>query len=291
MMHQVICDGGLANRLNTLLVALFLKQTTGTAWGMAWPVNNWCGAPFSELFEPVLPCSEHGLSYFKRQQDRYLNVFHENQIGFDEGRLVYNKKMASLPELQEYVTWKYRIAYFHHSIPAFITDEHLKDIVGHLRPVQAVWRRVKQLAQEHRIDAETIGVHIRKTDFGASVDEAKIFDAIKHSSHRHFICSDSQEVMEMFSALPNCACIPKPSVPRKLNPNGGWNDFIQDADGRVYPFNVDRDREAVIWGLIDFLLLIRTKMVVTSGSSFLALAQRLQRLGYADIIFDEVEAV
>ena len=52
-MHQVMCDGGLANRLNTLLVALALKIHTKSAWGIAWPVNNWCGAPFEDLFDPM----------------------------------------------------------------------------------------------------------------------------------------------------------------------------------------------------------------------------------------------
>jgi hypothetical protein len=49
----------------------------------------------------------------------------------------------------------------------------------------------------------------------------------------------------------------------------------------TYPFNVDRDRESVFWGLVDLLLLARTRIVVTSHSSFLALAQRLGRLQYA----------
>jgi len=274
-MHQVLCDGGLANRLNTLLVALALKVHTGSAWGIAWPVNNWCGAPFEDLFEPVLPVSRNGLSYFKAQQDRYWQVFHENQIQFDESRITYNKTLPDFESLCNLVRTHQRIVYFHHLIPDFVTDEMLKEVAPALKPVARVIEAVRGIATEYSIDSQIIGVHIRKTDFGGAVDEDSLYKTISRANGRFFICSDSNEVLEKFSSLGNCIALPKPSMPRKLDGDGGWNSFILDSEGRTYPFNVDRDRESVFWGLVDLLLLAKTRIMVTSGSSFLALAQRL----------------
>lgn len=280
-MNQVICDGGLANRLNTLLTALVLKKHTQTAWSIAWPVNNWCGAPFEDLFEPMLPVNQNGLRYFKRNQDRYWFLFHENQIGFDEGRITYNKSLPTLDALCDVVRQHRRLAYFHHAIPGFVDDEELRAVLPMLRPNERVRTTVNQLAHQYGITSETIGVHIRKTDFGATVDEDAIFEKIAGAPGHYFICSDAPDVLEKFSTLSNCACIPKPSLPKKLDPGGGWNSVITDADGRTYPFNVDRDREAVFWGWVDLLLLARTRVAATSGSSFLGLAHRLAKIGYA----------
>ena len=279
-MHQVLCDGGLANRLNTLLVALALKIHTGSAWGIAWPVNNWCGAAFEDLFEPMLPVSRNGLSYFKAQQDRYWQVFHENQIQFDESRITYNKTLSDFESLCNLVRTHQRIVYFHHLIPGFVTDEMLMAGMAYLKPAERVVAAVDQIITEHAIDLKTIGVHIRKTDFGDTVDDLSLYEKISSASGRFFICSDSNEVLTRFAQLENCIALPKPSMPRKLREDGDWNAPIQDVDGRVYPFNVDRDCESVFWGLVDLLILSKTQILVTSGSSFLGLAQRLQTLRY-----------
>ena len=277
-MHQVLCDGGLANRLNTLLVALALKVHTNSAWGIAWPVNNWCGAPFEDLFEPMLPLSRNGLSYFKAQQDRYWQVFHENQIQFDESRITYNKTLPDFESLCNLVRTHQRIVYFHHLIPGYMTDQMLMDGMRYLKPTESVRSAVDKTISENAIDPETIGVHIRKTDFGDSVDDSSLYERISAARGRFFICSDSNEVLERFARLKNCVALPKPSMPKKLLQERDWNALIQDGDGRVYPFNVDRDRESVFWGLVDLLILSKTQILVTSGSSFLGLAQRLGRI-------------
>ena len=54
-MNIVMCDGGLANRLNALLFALILRRKFGHEWRIAWPLNNWCGAPLHSLFDAPLP--------------------------------------------------------------------------------------------------------------------------------------------------------------------------------------------------------------------------------------------
>jgi hypothetical protein len=163
-------------------------------------------------------------------------------------------------------------------IPGFVTDEMLMAGMAYLKPAERVVTAVDQIITDHAIDSKTIGVHIRKTDFGDSVDDLSLYEKISSASGRFFICSDSNEVLTRFVQLENCIALPKPSMPRKLREDGDWNAPIQDVDGRVYPFNVDRDRESVFWGLVDLLILSKMQILVTSGSSFLGLAQRLGRI-------------
>ena len=74
----VLCDGGLANRLNALLFALILQEKFGHAWRIAWPLNNWCGAPLEALFEAPFPHDDTSLTQL-RQQGRQRMLMQENQ--------------------------------------------------------------------------------------------------------------------------------------------------------------------------------------------------------------------
>ena len=46
----IFCDGGLGNRLNSLLGGLFIANQTQSSPVICWPENNWCGCNFKDLF-------------------------------------------------------------------------------------------------------------------------------------------------------------------------------------------------------------------------------------------------
>jgi hypothetical protein len=46
----IYCDGGFGNRFNNLLNGLFIAKYCNYAPKIIWPVNNWCGATFTDLF-------------------------------------------------------------------------------------------------------------------------------------------------------------------------------------------------------------------------------------------------
>lgn len=277
-MHSVICDGGLANRLNTLICALVLKSCTKTAWKISWPTNNWCGADFSSLFETDLPIDDNSLSYYKKHQSRYKLIFHENQIGFDDNRIIYINQVDTLEKLLIIVSRYPRILYYNNSIPSFITDEQFHNAWSKIGIKREILDLVGEFTANLKINSEIFGVHIRKTDFGNSVDDEKIYHDIANSDGRFFICTDSDEVQKRFANLKNCVFVPKSRFPEKYAVEGSWNDLIKDSEGRIYPFNVNRDSESVFWGLIDLLILSKTKIILTSGSSFLGFAARLSRV-------------
>ncbi len=280
MTHHVLCDGGLSNRLNALIFALILKRRFGQAWRIAWPVNNWCGAPFESLFESDLPHDERGIDSFKLNEHRHLLVMHENQVGFDPARLVLNRGLAGFGDYERLLAGHDSLVYYNSLLPPFVQDEDVRDALSLLRPNAAVAAQAGAFIREHGIDRSWLGLHIRKSDFGAAVDDAALFEQAKASPRRIFVCSDDAEVNRRFAELPNCVVFEKSAFPEKLDGNSGWQQWTTDDQGRRFPFNITRGAQSVVEGFVDQLILSQTEVVHTSGSTFQALARLFGRCGW-----------
>ena len=277
-MNYILCDGGLANRLNTLLVGLYLKQHTGTPWCIAWPPNRWCGANLNDLFIPPLPVADFGLSYFKKFQRKFTFLFHENQIGFPEEKIFYHSKNERLEDLERLVQTNTPLVYFHNLIPAWFSNEKLAEMARALKVQPVIQQRVDHFVTSQGISKATVGIQIRKTDFGDKVNEEEIFKAVKASKKIFFVCSDSQAVEAKFAKLPNCAVHPKSYYPQTKTNDTNWNAVTTDEDGRTYPYNIQRSSDSVKEALVDFLILSKTNIMPVSGSTFQNLAIRFSAL-------------
>lgn len=291
--HYIFCDGGLSNRLNTLIFGLILRERFGGHWKISWPVNNWCGAKFHDLFECDLAVDEKGIEYFKAHQYEHLLLMHENQLSFDSQRLVINR---SLKNFQDYGPVFKRsneegvgIVYYNSLIPSFVDEQMLKKALSNFRPSARVKHEATRFCISNQINEAVVGVHIRKTDFGDKVDDKALFDLIATSKQRHFVCSDDLGVNEKFSSLPNCCVFNKTSFPQKMSTEAGWQDWIKDESGREFPFNIRRPSEAVIEGLIDQLILSRTSIMNTSGSTFQQTAQLFGKVGFLPTVANDDE--
>jgi hypothetical protein len=277
-MNYIFCDGGLANRLNTLFVGLLLKETTGTPWSVAWPQNRWCGAHLNDLFVSPLPVVPHGLTFFKRFSRKFTFLFHENQIGFPEEKIFYHSKNANLEGLQNIILTNTPVVYFHNLMPSWFGNEQFRGMANKLVVKPEIKSKVDKFTKTHNISKKTIGIQIRKTDFGNKVNDNEIYNIVKTSQKSFFICSDSQEVEQRFAKLPNCFVNLKSHYAEKLNKNNDWNDFTTDDSGRTYPYNIKRSAESVCDALVDFLILSRTSITPVSGSTFQNLAIRYSTL-------------
>jgi hypothetical protein len=275
----VLCDGGLANRLNALLFALILQEKFGHAWRIAWPLNNWCGAPLEALFEAPFPHDGTSLTQL-RQHGRQRMLMQENQLDFPEERLVMHRTLSGYDDYRRLLeTSPEGVVYFHNLVPAWVPEADVHRALQRLRPAADVLARADAFVQAQRIDRSVVGVHIRKTDFGGTVDDDALFAAVQRSPRRHFVCSDDAEVNRRFAALPNCAVFEKSHFPEKREKQAGWQHWTKDDDGRAFPFNIERGATAVVEGLVDLLILSRTELLPTSASTFLATARRLQAAG------------
>ena len=61
----IFCDGGLANRLNSLIGGLKLAEIIKGEWIICWPINEWCGSALEDLFNVDLPIINEKLSFFQ----------------------------------------------------------------------------------------------------------------------------------------------------------------------------------------------------------------------------------
>lgn len=277
-MNIVMCDGGLSNRLNALVFALILRRRVGGDWRISWPVNNWCGAAFEQLFECELSHDELPLTQHRDEGMRHL-VAHENQVGFPAERYRSHRDIVSFDAWRTVLKEPRGIVYYANLIPDWVAPADIAEAVRELRLNPDAQRRAREFIEAARIDGQVIGVHIRKTDFGNAVDDHSLYEQLKASPRRFFVCSDSEEVNRRFAALPNCAVFEKSAFVRKADASGDWLHWRIDAEGRRFPFNVDRPANAVVEGLIDQLILSRTEIVTTSGSTFLTMARHFKAAG------------
>ncbi len=277
-MNVVLCDGGLANRLNALLFALILKRRFGHEWRISWPLNNWCGAPLEALFVPPLPHDTLSLTHY-RQHDARTMLMQENQLDFPPERLVLHRDLHGFDDYRKHLDTNSGIVYFHNLIPAWVEPAEVHATLRSLRLAPEVEARAWAFCEQQSIDASVVGVHIRKTDFGDAVNDGAIFDAMGKSPKRHFVCSDDALVNRRFATLPNCAVFEKSHFPEKREKAAAWQHLSVDDDGRSFPYNIERSGASVVEGLIDLLILSRTELIATSGSTFLAMARLLRAAG------------
>ena len=286
-MNHVLCDGGLCNRLNALFFALILQRKFGPLghdWQIAWPQNNWCGASFGSLFTSPLPQDGRSIEDFKQQQAGHLLLMHENQIGFDADRLILNRSLTSYDDYRRLLDSAradgLSVVYFNSLLPAFVQDDEVRDALQLLGLNPQLASTAGRFVETRQIDRSTLGLHIRKTDFGDLVDDQALFAQAQASPRRFFVCSDDAAVNQRFAGLPNAAVFEKSAFPEKLAGDAAWRHWTTDAEGRRFPFNITRSGASVVEGLIDLLILSQTEIVPTSGSTFLATARLFGRCGF-----------
>jgi FkbM family methyltransferase len=211
-------------------------------------------------------------------------LMHEDQIGFDPARLILNRTLTGYEDyrrlLDEAQSSGRNLVYFNNLLPPFVSVADVGDALTLLELDSKVAGIARRFIIQHQIDTNTIGMHIRKTDFGNTVDDEALFMQAQSSSRRFFICSDDESVNQRFARLANCAVFEKSAFPARRTQDGGWHHWVIDADGRKYPYNITRSSASVVEGLIDLLILSQTEILRTSGSTFLAAARLLQACNY-----------
>ncbi|MFY8016384.1 MAG: hypothetical protein ACOVN3_13140 [Limnohabitans sp.] len=270
--HVVFCDGGLSNRLNTLIFALILKEKYKHEWELSWPVNNWCRARLASLFSIDIPVNENELIYYKEKEDAFCLVMHENQCGFIDANINFQSNQHSYADYEKLLENEKPTLYYHNLIPQFATFADMQSGLSHLSIHKDIHAKASGFCLRNQINDSVFGLHIRKTDFGSTVDDNELFNVVKDSANRFFVCSDDAEVNARFSKLPNCCVYKKTHFPSKMLGEKGWNDHTIDDQGREFFFNIDRSEASIVEALIDLLILSKTTHVATSHSTFLRMS-------------------
>lgn len=269
----VHCDGGLANRLNEIIFAFILRNKFNCDWTVLWPLTNVCRAPLNLLFNIRAPVIENPIHNHTLIENGYSFVIHHNFGGYPENSIKYHASLNNLAEYQDILESGHPIYYMHNLIPAFADISDIRDALEHITPVTTVKQKADEFCIVNKIDKNTIGLHIRKTDFGNKVDDEELFNNARKSQNHFFVCSDDEGVNAKFATLPNCSVFKKQSYPTKIDTSLGWGaaSFKAGNESNMI-YNLERPALSVQEALIDLLILSRTSIVRTSHSTYLNMA-------------------
>jgi len=265
----VLCDGGLGNRLNSLMGGLIAADKLACDPIICWPVNNWCGCAFEDLFETSYKIIDQGVTDIFLDDDK-IYLTHDNQVGI----VLTNEFKHSIESFDLINKMSQDIVYFHNKIPSYFSQDDIIKKIKTLKIVPHIAMTAKSFCTQYNISRKTKGVHLRKTDYPRQLDSDEIYSIILNDKeNQYFVCSDEQSTEEQFSQLANVCVFPKTSYVQKLN-DGTWTQTTTDTSGRIFNFNIDRPKQSVIEAFVDLLILSQTSISVRNKSTFLSWAHR-----------------
>lgn len=270
------CDGGFGNRLNALLTGMVLAKLSSLELQVIWPINNWCGARYSDIFATPLPVVERELIEYVAERGQYQYLMtedHLNQQVDYRSPLEFERLTDLLDQLQ---TSSLPVFLYTPLIPACLPNEEVLACLRQLEFMPELQQATANFLKQNELD-EFFGIQIRKTDFGKNAaDDNHLFELLQNTpAHRFFVCSDDADVEARFQTLPNVVTHPKLAYVEKRQA-GDWMDLTMDHSGRVYAGNINRNAQSVRDAVVDLIILSYSKIVKTSNSTFLASAQLIQ---------------
>ena len=276
MQHvNIICDGGLGNRFNSLLGGLWLCKILDASPILWWPIKNNCACEFNDIFSNDLPVvTKHTNTIYDNYQNffflahtKLIDQIPNNHLHPHNKTNIYNSILTSKD-----------IVYMHNKLERYIDDEIFYDQLCSLNIQNNILERVLNFCRDNKINRKIKGIHIRKTDGALRFDEDKMLEHIKNTKKiTYFVCSDDKETEDRFNTLKNVIINPKQNFVEKLT-GGSWRTNVIDSEGRKSKYNIMRSKEAIIEGFIDMLILSRTNIIVNNKSSFLGFAKRYSNI-------------
>lgn len=273
---HIYCDGGFGNRFNGLVAGLLIAKMASLKPIVVWPLNNWCGASYEDLFSSSATVLDKELQTYVPEKNDFQFFMTEDHLNMG----VPNQsplEISSLGQALDYIQSGNQDVFFHSPlIPAFLDQAEVKLQVGQLQIQKAIVKKAQDFIASRQL-TDYLGVHIRKTDFGSNgSDDNGLFELLRNSPQKQFfVCSDDAEVEARFATLSNVATYPKRAYVETLV-EGGWNTPTEDHSGRVYACNVNRSATSVEDAVIDLLVLSYSQIVDTSNSTFRNTALQMQ---------------
>lgn len=262
------CDGGLGNRLGSLLGGLYLSKKLNYDYEIFWVNTRWCSCPFDDLFEPTLKFQEGTLTDIFSKNDSCLYLTHD--FGFRPPSHVKSISFVMMNNLN-YDEFPCNIVYNNNLFPSFIGIETNINLLKELKINNKILNRVKNFVEENNIDENTVGLHVRRTDNPNKLDDKVYIDVInKNLDKKVFLCSDDEDVENRFSQFSNVIVHKKNNYVQKVTQDSDWT-----SDNGT---NIFRQRDAVIDGFVDMLILSRTTPVELFDGTFFRYAQYYNKI-------------
>jgi len=267
-MHTLVVNagGGLCNRINSLVNAIYFSQRLPCKIQLCWQPNNRCDCLFSDLFSSSLELFDEVTS----EKPTLLIKPGAPRPETDSTPVLY------VPHLEEVSTVASLLADTKEDIVQIanpllfsgIEPEKAKEIVFGLGIRSRIQKQADDFIKENRIDGSVLGAHVRGTDFGHGKNKP-IVNAIRElmrddETKRCFVCSDELKLeRQLKRQFPGNIILHdkgKAYVQRK-----GLNIFRSWHTDRLW-----RSGESIESALVDLLILAQTDLACFDPKSTFA---------------------
>lgn len=273
---RIYCDGGFANRYNNLVSGLAICKLLNLRPKILWPANSWCGARFETIFDSNLSVEATELVDIKNNHslDGYIVVTNQDQSMFLEVAYLFPDSVKSFESV--FADAASGVFYHFPLIPEWIPIEAIEAAILDLPFKQALLQTADNYISEY-LQEGYFGIHLRRTDLvlGFSDDEVKAI-AAQHSDKLIFVCSDSEDTERALIAVPNIRIKKKAAYVEMKVDSGNWQSPTLDDSGRAYYSNVTRSEQSILDAVVDLLILSRSNLLGSAGSTFFGLAKLLR---------------
>ena len=273
----IFCDGGIGNRINSLISGLAIANYFKISYCVHWPENNWCAAGFSDIFRSKHPTSTLSIKSLRDQFKDGVVLLHDH-IASEALNVVYGsaydyESMLDF-ELKVLATGK-NIFYYPAVLPKWIPFELVRKELENLDFSEEITYEVKKFIIQ-KMNGPFYGLHLRRTDLNVGLTDHEVLTLVtRHKDKKFFVCSDDPIAESLASVHANVHSRQKTSYVSKKELGRDWIAQCQDDDGRTYHGNIFRGKDSVIQGTIDMLILSHSDIVGYSGSTFQNMARMI----------------
>ena len=273
-----IFEGGMGNKFGCLFYAIQLSKETGKELVINTVKNNGGDISFYDLFSKKNNYKEYLNTFTELDEVMSADVpflIHKGHFNFD--RQIISHRSLPHKEIINHIN--------SYDVCGYLDDasSHAPELWEHsqgneesnesmviqtakeLIIKEDILEKVTTFCSNNNINKDVAGVHIRATDWPWKDQTIKdSYETIQNLTNDNpdikiFVCCDEKEVEDdLISQLPNnIITFEKNSYVKKFQ-EGDWRAKTKDVDGRVFDYNVLRDKESVIEAFIDMLILSRT---------------------------------
>jgi hypothetical protein len=252
---SIYCDGGLGNRLSTIIGGIHLAKKINYDYEILWPQARWCNCNFDDLYD---------------KKNNYVNlsinpndyIIHNNiNLIISHVNIGYPKNIKTIPQSNNISNINFsnysNIFYYNNSIPIYISSEDSSKYLSKIKISEYILGEVKKFINEFNISNQTLGLHIRRTDGPMIISNDEYFNFINRLYPKQvFVCSDEEDIeKKLQNHFKNVISRNKLQYVEKFI-DAPW---ITDKLPEIY--NIVRDRQSVIDAFIDMLILSRTNIL------------------------------
>ena len=281
MNFVVYCDGGLGNRLNSLIGGIILSKLLGLKPTISWPANRWCDCRFDSLFSHDLSFNDDSITKLAEKYPRCVLVSHDSTF-FQNTTSINPNSVFFLGSLLKRINMSIKstsdIIYYDSTLPAYFSSKDVKTVLSMFSVKADIQTRAHCFLNSTELGKmRFLGLHLRGTDANFSARYYKTwYYFIKYSRLLVLLCTDDEQIERTFSTLPNVRFRKKNEYSARAVIGEGWNFVCEDEYGRSFNYNVKRSEIAVSEALVDMCLLSKSILIFTSRSTFLRLALHMR---------------